>query len=153
MNIHYATFQDKAEILRLWKLKENRGVLGIPFNKDIDNMIQNKNMFVAKINEKIIGFGGYHVMKRNPEIRIEHLYICPEYRNHGYAMAIIGRILDDTKNINLDLTAKCRDGMPNNSFYEKISSQKYLAIQQKTITTRKYILDKDIIYSYLKNNL
>lgn len=108
--IEYATMEDKSGVLKIWKDKENAKNLSIPFNAKVDKYLNEKRMFCIKNDGEIIAFGGFSIMKRNPEIRIEHLCVDKKYRNQHLAVSIMKRIVDEVKDINLPLIITCRDG-------------------------------------------
>ena len=148
MIIEYATMNDKNDILKLWKEKENVKNLSIPWNEKVDKFLNEKRMFCIKQNGEIIAFGGFTVMKRFPEIRIEHLCVNKEYRNKRLATAIMKRIVEEVKDIDLPIIITCRDGAENNTFYEKFKLNNYTLIEKKSLNVRKYVLDKDKILNY-----
>ena len=82
-------------------------------------------------------------MKRNPEIRICHLFVCPEERNKQIATEYIKYIIEETKNLNLPLIVHCRDGAENNSFYEKYKLKNFTILTRDSgFRNRVYELDK-----------
>lgn len=142
MNIELCTLEDVQEIRNLWKLSKQD--LGIPFTNELHSLINNNHFFCTKDNNKIISFCGYKVMKRNPEIRICHLFVIPEERNKHIAHTYIKHIIKETENLNLPLIVHCRDGADNNSFYEKYKLKDYTILTRDNgFRNRVYELDKD----------
>ncbi|MBR3162313.1 MAG: GNAT family N-acetyltransferase [Bacilli bacterium] len=76
------------------------------YNKEaLHNFIQNNNNvgFIAKINNKIVGFAfGYNLLK--PDGRkvfyLDAIDIMPEYQNKGYGTGLISFARDYAKSIN-----------------------------------------------------
>lgn len=143
MNIELCTMNDVQEIRKLWKLSKQD--LGIPFTKELQGLIDKNHFFCTKNNDgKIVSFCGYKIMKRNPEIRICHLFVCPEERNKHIATKYIEHIVEETKSLDLPLIAHCRDGADNNSFYEKYKLKDYdILIRDSGFKNRVYELNKN----------
>lgn len=143
--IRLASMGDKKEILSIWKSKENKEYLSIPFNNEIDKCILGQRMYCVVLDNDIIGFGAYQIMKRIPEIRIKHLCVDKNYRRNRITTKIITRICFDLVDVNLPITATCRDGAENNKFYDRYKLKDYEITHTKTLLCRKYTLDKNKI--------
>lgn len=116
--IRLLTNEDKDNIKLLWK--SNQINLGIPFNKSIDELIENKTFYGYFLDDKMIGMCGYKIYKRSNTIRIVKLCIKEEYRQNGYGTEIVNYILSKIKKYNLPIYVECREGADNNKFYDKI---------------------------------
>ena len=143
MKIELCNIEDIQEIRSLWKLSKKD--LGIPYTKELQSLIDKNTFFCMKDdNENIISFCGYKVMKRNPEIRICHLFVHPEERNKHMASEYIKHIVRETKHLNLPLIVHCRDGADNNSFYEKYKLKNFTILTRDNgFKNRVYELDID----------
>lgn len=139
--VDYLESKEKPIVLKIWKAQ--KGIFGIPFNQEIDELINERRFLCVREEGKIIAIGAYKRMKRSNEIRLSHLWTAYKYRGQGLQRKIISRILEDAGDG--ELTVYCRDGAENNSFYEKYKAKEPLLEERKTIKVRKYWLDREKI--------
>ena len=140
MIFDYLTKKDKPIILEIWKRQKD--IFGIPFNDEIDGLLENNQFLCAKDDGKIIAICAYKIMKRVPEIRICHLWVAKKYRKQNIATVLIANVIDKADD-SLPLTACCKDGAENNHFYERYAEKEYEIFHRKTLDVRKYYLDKN----------
>ena len=111
---------------------KNRDTLGIPFNRVFDEMVVDKNFFVAceETTNKVIGFCGLKYRPRLKYYEIEHLCVDKEYRKNHVAILMLRYLVVScykNKNINklfsspTPIVAFAVDGSANNSFYDRLS--------------------------------
>lgn len=83
MQIQFLCFSDDA-----WTKRQ--------FEEDLSK--DNRIWYKASILNKIIGYAG--IMRNGNEAELLKICIGKEYRNHGYARALIAQIVDDLRNLN-----------------------------------------------------
>jgi ribosomal protein S18 acetylase RimI-like enzyme len=150
VNIELLKREDEKELLILWRKQGD--VLGIPFKSGLYKLIDAKQFYCIKENNKIIAFCAYKIMKRQPEVRLCHLCVDENYRNLGIAKFLIQNILKSIPS-DLDFVAHAKDGAENNSFYDKYKLCDYEIEHKKTMDIRIYKLDKIKLKGDVKNRI
>ena len=141
MNVEELQKKDVPYILEIWKRAGD--VFGIPYKQEINELIEGKRFLCIRENGKIVAMSGYKVMKKQPEVRIVHLWVAKTYRRKGLAVALIKELME--RGGNLALTACCKEGAENNKFYDRFAIN-YETETKKTMNVRKYYLDKEKIW-------
>lgn len=98
-------------------------------------------MFGVFVDENLVGFCAYRVLKRNPAIMIDHLCVAEEFRHNGFARDLLIKI-NSVAPKTLPMVLTCRDGSENNSFYDKFAKS-YITLDKKTMKLRLYTLDRE----------
>lgn len=138
---------DIEQASKLWKSEVK--ALGPLWHGDIESYLEDDAFFCIKDDDNnIVAMCSYHVMKVRPEVRIEALVVAPEYRGRGYSKDLIYKCYQENNNLidylHYDFTAEAREGEPNNTFYDKISTSMEPK-PKKTMVIRTYHLDVDKI--------
>lgn len=147
MKIEYVEMADWKELMKIWRINQKDGVFGIPFKKDLEPMIKEKRFVCIKNNDEIIGLCGCQIMKRNPSLKIKHLWVSTEHRKKGFAIYMINFFIRQYKI--RPIIVDCKDGAQNNTFYDKFSLQPYSIRSTKTMRIRQYILDENKIKEFM----
>lgn len=135
--IRFATLDDYSNITKLYN--KNSKNLGRYFKNDLIERIENNRFYVYILDDLIVGFCSYDIMKRNPSIQINYLCTNADYRGKHIATDLINKIIEDTKHLNLYYYAECLDGLDNNSFYDKIGKLDEV-IDKGNYKIRRYII-------------
>ena len=135
--IRFAKIDDYSEITKLYN--KNSKNLGRYFKDDLVERITNHRFYLYILNDIIVGFCSYDIMKRKPSIQINYLCTNIDYRGRHIATDLIKKIIEDTKHLGLYYYAECLDGLDNNSFYDKIGKLDEIVDKQK-YKIRRYIL-------------
>lgn len=135
----------EEEIVKsLWKSEQV--ALGIPYMSDIKDYIESNTLYCIRDNGNIIAYCTYYVMVTKPVVRVEALIVAPEYRGKGYSKQLIYKCYKENNNlidlIGYQFLAESKEGVPNNTFYDKISVNMTRS-QKKTCVIRTYELDVD----------
>jgi GNAT superfamily N-acetyltransferase len=135
---------EQEEVKTLWKLEQV--ALGIPYMTDINDYINDNQLYVIRDNNKIVAYCTYDIMKQHPEVRLSALVVAPEYRGRGLSKELIYQIYKVNDNLidklHYPFVAEAKEGVPNNTFYDKISTNMTRS-QKKTCVIRTYTLDVD----------
>lgn len=152
------TFQKIKEDEALF-LKEfcssDKKALGYPFEDMLLSFIRNGAWWCI-IDGKKAGCISYSYKKRLKEIRVENLYVVPDFRHKGIALKLLLFLYEQkignnciSNSNSLNYVAECWDGFPNNSFYDKISMRFDLVKRKCFCDLRRYFLDIKKIISIL----
>lgn len=134
---------EEQAVKAIWKSEQK--ALGIPYMTDITDYCNSGELFCIRDDERnLIGYCTYDVMKKHPEIRLSALVVLPEYRGKGYSKQLIYQTYlkakDYIEKLGYDFVAEAVEGIPNNTFYDRISSN-MTRHQKKTMVVRRYYLD------------
>lgn len=144
--IRVATLKDVDEIIALWKitLKSDGRCLAIPFRTGIDDLVKKQQFFVYVVDDKIIAFGGYKIMKRKNVIKIVNLCVDEKYRKNSIGIKIVKFLIEKTSNLGLRYIVECQEGAGNNTFWLKYGRQ--IALKEcKTMNVKIILLDDNLI--------
>lgn len=140
---------DIEQVSKLWKSEVR--ALGPLWKGDIESYIDDGSFYCIKDDNKIVAMCSYHVLKQRPEVRIEALVVTPEYRGKGYSKDLIYKCYKENNNLidrlGYSFTAEAREGEPNNTFYDHISTE-MIAKPKKTMVIRTYYLDVDKVRTW-----
>ena len=140
--IRLATLKDVDDILVLWKntLKLDGRCLAIPFRSGIEDLVNKQQFYVYIENEKIIGFGGFKVMKRKNVIKIVNLCVDVQHRKKNIGIKIVKTLIEKASKFELKFVVECQEGAGNNTFWLKYGKQ--IGVKEcKTMNVKIVLLD------------
>lgn len=144
--IRVANLKDIDIILYIWKntLKSDGKCLAIPFRTGIEDLIKKQQFYVYIEEDKIIGFGGFKIMKKKNIIKIVNLCVDINNRKNNIGIKIVKFLIEKASKFNLKFIVECQDGAENNSFWLKYGKQIGLK-ECKTMKVKIILLDDNLI--------
>ena len=156
----YITNPDTSNIEQIIRLyKDNRDVLGIPFNRVFDQILGDKTFAVIVLQDNTVaGFCGFKYKPRKQYYEIEHLCVDKKFRNNHFAIILLKHHLENNyrpiirqklfvQSQRVPIVAYAVEGAENNSFYDRFSTR-FDVVPKKTKVLREYFLDADRILNY-----
>ena len=137
--------EDEKRVRELWKSESV--ALGIPWKREIVDVLTSGKFHCVRDDGRLVGFCGTYVLKRKRIVSIVHLVVDKEYRGRGYSKIILRRCYEDAKPLlseGYKFQVQAKDGMENNSFYDRISIG-YNMEQKVKSRMRIYDLDSEKI--------
>lgn len=144
--IRVANLNDIDSIIAIWKntLKTDGKCLAIPFRTGIQELITKRQFYVYIEDDRVVGFGGFKLMKRKMVIKIVNLCVDINHRKKNIGIKILKTLIEKASKLNLKFIVECQEGADNNTFWLKYGKQ--IALKTcKTMNVKIILLDDNLI--------
>lgn len=100
---------------------QERQTIGFLTRETYKEAINSGNIFVATVDEIVVGFQYYYHRKRGLQTTLYQKTVAKEYRNLGIARLLVAAVIEEARLIgHKELRLKCPEGLYSNSFHKKM---------------------------------
>ncbi|MFT8930471.1 MAG: GNAT family N-acetyltransferase [Sporolactobacillus sp.] len=68
-------------------------------NKMMKKRIEQSFLFVSEVNRNIVGFANFSPVKKDGEVELEAIYLCPQFQGKGIGTALLKEGIRDLKGV------------------------------------------------------